>query len=181
MIRDPFGIHNKNVFKATAFRAAQNIKDAAAQAGANALEMSFSVPKNLPNFGDPTRALEDRAWAALSRRGGGGVLNGSMFEKSESLPMYKDKPYGYAPSMRLRPWWRRKKVLGIITAVVVFFLYLAGFFSGHPKAKTSGSALSWLGLSQEKSGQVDWDERRRHVVDAFEVSWDAYERYGWGM
>lgn len=95
--------------------------------------------------------------------------------------MYKDKPYGYAPSMRLRPWWRRKKVLGIITAVVVFFLYLAGFFSGHPKAKTSGSALSWLGLSQEKSGQVDWDERRRHVVDAFEVSWDAYERYGWGM
>ncbi|GFP58020.1 mannosyl-oligosaccharide 1,2-alpha-mannosidase [Trichoderma asperellum] len=180
MIRDPFGIHNKNVFKATAFRAAQNIKDAAAQAGANALEMSFSIPKNVPNFGDPTRALEDRAWAALSRRGGGGVLNGSMFEKSDSLPMYKDKPYGYAPSMRLRPWWRRKKVLGIITAAVVFFLYLTGFFSGHPKAKkTSASALSWLGLSQDKD-QVDWDERRKHVVDAFEVSWDAYERYGWG-
>ncbi|EHK17459.1 glycoside hydrolase family 47 protein [Trichoderma virens Gv29-8] len=159
MIRDPFGIHSKNVFKATALRAAQNIREAATQASANALEMSFSMPKHVPDFGDPSRALEDRAWAALSRRG--------------------DKPYAYAPSMRLRPWWRRKKVLGAITAAVVFLLYITGFFSGHPEAKTSGSAFSWLRLSQDRD-HVDWDERRQSVVEAFEVSWDAYERYAWG-
>lgn len=179
MIRDPFGIHSKNVLKATAFRAAQNIKEAATQAGANALEMSFSIPKHVPDFGDPGRTLEDRAWAALSRRSGGGVLKGGLFE-ADTLPMYKDKPYAYAPSRRLRPWWQRKKVLGIIGTAVVFLLYLMGFFSGHPEAKTSGSAFSWLGLSQDKD-RVDWDERRKSVVDAFEVSWDAYERYAWGM
>ncbi|KAL7945992.1 glycoside hydrolase family 47 protein [Trichoderma barbatum] len=178
MIRDPFGIHSKNVFKATALRAAQNIREAATQASANALEMSFSMPKHVPDFGDPGRALEDRAWAALSRRGGSGALKGGLFE-SDTLPMYKDKPYAYAPSMRLRPWWRRKKVLGTLTAAVVFLLYLMGFFSGHSEAKTSGSAFSWLGLSQDKD-HVDWDERRQSVVEAFEVSWDAYERYAWG-
>ncbi|KAH6608639.1 mannosyl-oligosaccharide 1 [Trichoderma cornu-damae] len=180
MIRDPFGVHSKNVFKATAFRAAQNIKEAATQASANALEMSFSIPKHVPNFGDPGRALEDHAWAALSRRGGGGVLKGGLFGP-DTLPMYKDKPYAYAPSMRLRPWWRRRKVLGTMTAAVVFLLYLMGFFSGHPdpEAKTSGSGFSWLGLSQDKD-YVDWDERRKSVVEAFEVSWDAYERYAWG-
>lgn len=188
MIRDPFGIHSKKkAFKATALRAAHEIKEAATQAGANALEMSFSLPKHVPDFGDPSRALEDRAWAALSRRGGGGGGGGKtgFFESSsDSLPMYKDKPYAYAPSMRLRPWWRRKKVLGTIAAAVMFVLYLMGFFSSDEpeamKKKSSGSAFSWLGLSQEKGG-VDWDERRKSVVEAFEVSWDAYERYAWGM
>ncbi|KAL7802020.1 family 47 glycoside hydrolase [Trichoderma aethiopicum] len=187
MIRDPFGIHSKKkAFKATALRAAHEIKEAATQAGANALEMSFSLPKHVPDFGDPSRALEDRAWAALSRRGGGGGGGGKtgFFESSsDSLPMYKDKPYAYAPSMRLRPWWRRKKVLGTIAAAVMFVLYLMGFFSSDEpeamKKKSSGSAFSWLGLSQEKGG-VDWDERRKSVVEAFEVSWDAYERYAWG-
>ncbi|KAH0526505.1 hypothetical protein TsFJ059_009813 [Trichoderma semiorbis] len=178
MIRDPFGIHSKNVFKDTALRAAQNIREAATQASANALEMSFSMPKHVPDFGDPSRALEDRAWAALSRRGGPGVLKSSLFE-SDTLPMYKDKPYAYAPSMRLRPWWRRKKVLGTLTAAVVFLLYIMGFFSGHPEAKSSGSAFSWLRMSQDRD-HVDWDERRQSVVEAFEVSWDAYERYAWG-
>lgn len=178
MIRDPFGIHSKNVFKTTALRAAQNIREAATQASANALEMSFSMPKHVPDFGDPGRALEDRAWAALSRRGGAVLKGGSL--EPDTLPMYKDKPYAYAPSMRLRPWWRRKKVLGTITAAVVFLLYLLGFFSGNTEAKTSGSAFSWLGLSHDRD-HVDWDERRKSVVEAFEVSWDAYERYAWGM
>jgi mannosyl-oligosaccharide alpha-1,2-mannosidase len=188
MIRDPFGIHSKNAFKATALRAARDIKEAATQAGANALEMSFSLPKHVPDFGDPSRALEDRAWAALSRRsgggGGGGGKTGLFASSSDSLPMYKDKPYAYAPSMRLRPWWRRRKVLGMIAAAVMFVLYVTGFFSSgqteEAKKKASGSAFSWLGLSQERGG-VDWDERRKSVVEAFEVSWDAYERYAWGM
>ena len=72
-------------------------------------------------------------------------------------------------------------MLGTIAAAVMFVLYIAGFFSGQPEAKkSSGSAFSWLGLSQDRDG-VDWDERRKSVVEAFEVSWDAYERYAWGM
>ncbi|KAK5990774.1 Mannosyl-oligosaccharide 1,2-alpha-mannosidase [Cladobotryum mycophilum] len=188
MIRDPFGIHQKNVFKTTALRAAQNIKVAATQVGANALEMSFNIPKNLPDFGDPHRALEDRAWAAVSRRPGattgGGIINGvqdrvnGLFD-SNTLPMYKDKPYAYAPSTRKR-WWQKKRVLGTITLGLVFFLYLTGFLSSSPHAQTPGSALSWIKLSSQDGGKVDWDERRKSVVEAFELSWDAYERYAWG-
>ncbi|PFH60678.1 hypothetical protein XA68_10548 [Ophiocordyceps unilateralis] len=135
MIRDPFDIHRKSAFRATALRAAQNIRDTAVEAGAQALEMSFSVPQNLPDFGAPHRDLEDRAWASVARRGAGagvGILNNvqdrvaGVFDR-ESLPMYKDKPY----------------------------------------TRTGRDGGDWL-------------ERRRHVVEAFELSWDAYERYAWG-
>lgn len=185
MIRDPFNIHRKNVFKNTAFQAAQNIKDAAVQAGTNAIDMSFSIPKQVPNFADPHRHLEDRAWAAVPRRGAtaGSIFNGvqervnGLFD-SEGLPMYKDKPYWYAPSSR-RSWWRRKRVLGPTALTVVFILYLMGFFSGHSESQRAVSALSWLGVPQEK-GKADWDKRRESVVEAFELSWDAYERYAWG-
>ncbi|KJZ78387.1 hypothetical protein HIM_02425 [Hirsutella minnesotensis 3608] len=192
MIRDPFNIHRKNALQATAFRAAQNIKDAATQVGASALEMSFSVPKNVPNFAAPHRDLEDRAWTAASRpRGaaGAGILNdvqgrvAGLFDQ-QRLPMYKDKPYAYAPSMRRRPWWRRKRLLSALALGLVALLYLTGFLSsgsGDDKRTSTktASVWSWMGLSQDR-GQADWDERRRHVVEAFELSWDAYERYAWG-
>ncbi|PHH90115.1 hypothetical protein CDD83_4461 [Cordyceps sp. RAO-2017] len=182
MIRDPFDIHRKNAVQATALRAAQNIRDTAAQVGASALDMSFSVPKNVPNFAAPHRDLEDRAWKSVPRRGG--ILNevqgrvAGLFE-NEELPMYKDKPYTYAPSMRRRPWWRRKRMLSIVALGVLALLYLKGFFSRHGGGPRSTSTWSWMGLSQEGVAD-DWDKRRQHVVEAFELSWDAYERYGWG-
>lgn len=186
MIRDPFNIHRKNAFQATALRAAQNIRDAAAQAGATALDMSFSMPKNVPDFAAPNRDLEDRAWTAVSNSGGAaaGLLNqvqgrvAGLFDQ-QGLPMYKDKPYTYAPSMRRRPWWRRKRILSALLLGALTLLYLTGFFSGgdeHPRPTTT---WSWMGLSQEKGG-ADWQQRRQHVVEAFELSWDAYERYAWG-
>jgi len=38
--------------------------------------------------------------------------------------------------------------------------------------------------AREKDGKAknkaDWLKRRERVVEAFELSWDAYERYAWG-
>lgn len=189
MIRDPFDIHRKSFsqFQITARRAAENIRDTAAQVAANALEMPFSIPKNVPNFEDPHRRLEDKAWAVVSRRntsGGGGLLadvqnrmNG-LFE-SDELPMYKDKPY-YHGSGRRR-WYRKKRVLGSIALFLVIVFYLLGWLpwqSSRPKAARGKSAWGFMGIS--KNEVVDWDHRRAQVVEAFELSWDAYERYAWG-
>ncbi|KAL3962184.1 hypothetical protein ACCO45_003707 [Purpureocillium lilacinum] len=167
MIRDPFNIHGRNALKANVFRAAQNVKEKAAQVGASALDMSFSIPNNVPNFAAPHRDLEDRAWAAVARRGasGGGILSdvqgkvAGYFEQDE-LPMYKDKPYGYAPSMRRRRWWRRKRVLSSIALGILGLLWLTELLLPRQKAEI---------------------DVRMHVVEAFELSWDAYERYAWGM
>ncbi|PNY23600.1 alpha-1,2-Mannosidase [Tolypocladium capitatum] len=180
MIRDPFDIHRKNRFQAAGLRAAQDIRSTAAQVGASARDMSFSIPNNVPNFGAPHRDLEDRAWASVARRGGGGIIKqvqGRMagFFDQDELPMYKDKPYA---SMRRRPWWRRKRILGTIALGVLTLLCLMGL-TGPGQRRRSTSAWSWIGLSQEK-GTANWDERRQHVVEAFELSWDAYERYAWG-
>lgn len=165
MIRDPFKIHEKTVFKTTAFRTAPNSREATAHAGANALDMSFSMPKNVPSFNNPQRDLEDRFWgsgASSNRKGG--------------LPMYKDKPYAQSPD---RPMWRRKRTVGIFTLVVLALLYFMGFLSRDGYKKKVNTDWSWMNESQEK-GKADWGNRRERVVEAFQISWDAYERYAWG-
>lgn len=192
MIRDPFDIHRKNnIFQTTALRAAQNIRNKAAQVGTNALEMSFSIPKNVPNFRDPHRRLEDHAWAAVSKPGAaqpGGIFSdmqnkvSGFFDDDDELPMYKDKPRGYAPSTRRRRWWKRKRVLASIAIVVTFLLWVTGFFSSHQGDRHhSSSAWSWLAAPGDKGVVADWDKRRSLVVEAFELSWDSYERHAWGM
>ncbi|KAG5973379.1 hypothetical protein E4U55_000587 [Claviceps digitariae] len=192
MIRDPFDIHRKNVFKATAFQKIQNFKDTAAHVGATALDMSFNIPKNVPNFAAPHRNLEDRAWATLSARskvtpggrGGGGILGGvqskvsGYFEEENELPMYKDKPYGHSR----RRWWRKKRVIAALTLGLLTFLYLTGVIGGHNERRVSRSNKStwtWLGMSRASSNS-NWEERRTSVVEAFELSWDTYARYAWG-
>jgi mannosyl-oligosaccharide alpha-1,2-mannosidase len=101
-----------------------------------------------------------------------------MFD-NEALPMYKDKPFGHGPSRR-KPIWKKKRTLGSLTLGLVFLLYMMGFFSSGSEKKASVSSWTWMGMSKEK-GVVDWDKRREHVVEAFQLSWDAYERYAWGM
>lgn len=185
MIRDPFDIHRKNAFKNTALRAADHIRNAAAEVGANALKMPFNVPKNVPNFQDPHRALEDRAWAALpNARGAKGIFTGMQdrvndFFDDDELPMYKDKPYGHG--RRRRGWYRTKKGMASLALGLVFVLYLLGWLPWqHKETRSVGSAWNFLGISKEREN-VDWGHRREQVVEAFELSWDAYERYGWGM
>lgn len=182
MIRDPFDIHRKNALKATAFQKIQTVKNAATHAGAAALDMSFNIPKNVPNFAAPHRNLEDKAWASVARNkvaAGGGTLGGKIsgYFEDDQLPMYKDKPYGYSK----RRWWRKKRLISALTLGLLTFLYLTGFIGGRDNRRpsTSKSTWTWLGMSKASS-MAEWDERRKSVVEAFELSWDTYTRYAWG-
>ncbi|KUI62267.1 Mannosyl-oligosaccharide 1,2-alpha-mannosidase [Cytospora mali] len=163
-------------------------------------DMSFTVPKNVPSFNNPQRALEDHLWGSSGvtarssgQRGGpgaGGIIgeglgkvDGFLNPNRNTLPMYKDKPYAYPLSQRNRPLYRRKSCMAIALFLVILVAYWYGLFGEEPydrlpSLKTSG----WLQAEEAKAakGKVDWLERRQRVVEAFELSWDAYDRYAWG-
>lgn len=174
----------------TATQAALGVRDRAAQVGATAIEKgkqavedmsSFSVPRNVPSFGNPQRKLEDQVWGSTANQhgsGAAGIFTGvqdRFFDNKKNLPMYKDKPYAYVPSRRSRPIYRKKRVLGLLFFVVVTFLYFGGFRSKQENKHT------WGWLKEGDKNKVDWSERREAVVDAFKLSWDAYDRYAWGF
>ncbi len=167
------------------------------------LDMSFAIPKNVPSFGNPQRIVEDHIWgnsAVTSRAGAGaraasinantnaGILAGvqdrvgGLFENKNTLPMYKDKPYAYPPSQRAKPLWRRKRVLGFVLALLAL-LYFFGASRRHNRADdpTKRPLWGWLNQDTDHAKKTDWNMRREMVVDAFTLSWDAYERYAWGM
>ncbi|KAK7924591.1 Mannosyl-oligosaccharide 1-2-alpha-mannosidase [Apiospora marii] len=184
MIRDPFNIHRNPasglaIIRTAATRAATDLGEKAVEASINAIEkgkqavddMAFSIPKNVPSFSNPQRQLEDRVW-------GNGGQSSFLNPDRNSLPMYKDKPYAYPPSQRSRPLWRRKRVIALFFLFVIFFYHFGGF-SKHHDTFTSRPSWGWLKKS-ESEANVDWIERREHVVDAFKVSWDSYHRYAWG-
>jgi len=178
-VRDPFNLHRSpafNILRGTATRAASNVTQRVIEASTQAYEsgkqaveeMSFSVPKNVPSFSAPQRELENRVWGAsgvTSRSGNShsssGVMNdmqarvGDFFERSrDDLPMYKDKPYSYASSRRQQPVWKRKRNIGIAALVVLLVFYFTGVFGGDSEG--------------EDKPKETW-------------SWDAYDRYAWGM
>lgn len=154
--------------------------------------MSFSVPRNVPSFTNPARNVDDHPWApagmaarAARDAGSGGLLHGvhtrmeGLFDAKPALPMYKDKPYSYAASRRIRPAWRRKRVLGFLGGVVVLvMMWLNGVFEPERNGARP-SVWSFKSLT-ETYGRPDWEARRNHVVRAFEESWEAYEKYAWG-
>ncbi|KAK8197589.1 family 47 glycosyl hydrolase [Phyllosticta capitalensis] len=171
--------------------------------------MSFTVPRNVPNFEQPQRTYEDAVWASSGRSRFGAANNegattsatggayaaaaaagssvsdsiGGMLGKGKELPMYKDKPYNYAASGR--PGWFRRKRAWIILAFGVFtMMYWLGIFSSsegsRSDVKTGQSVLTNM-LSSKPSTAVDWSERRERVRDAFKISWEAYEKYAWGF
>jgi endoplasmic reticulum Man9GlcNAc2 1,2-alpha-mannosidase len=195
-IRDPFDLYRNSaldILKLTASRAAANIKDKAIEVGSNALDMSFSVPKNVPSFGNPNRNVEDHVWRAAgmtsrpSGRGApGGILGdvqdrvGGFFDNKNTLPMYKDKPYSYAASRRIRPLWQRKRSILSFVVIFVVILYYFGAFSSENPQRLPASKWGWLGSQDLGKDKADWSKRRERVVEAFELSWDAYERYAWG-
>lgn len=162
-------------------------------------DMSFTIPKNVPSFSNPQRALEDRVWGASgvtarSTRGGGGAGGGIVGEGLDkvgeflnpnrgTLPMYKDKPYGYPRSSRNRPIYRRKRFMAWVLIMVVAVAWWLGLFGkdGYEKLPSLRTS-NWLQNEEAVSKvNIDWLQRRDRVVEAFELSWDSYERYGWGM
>ncbi|RDL36615.1 alpha-1,2-Mannosidase [Venustampulla echinocandica] len=205
-VRDPFNLHRSPAFsilRVSATRAAATVTQRVVDAGAQAIESgkqvvedmsAFSIPKNVPSFTNPQRELENRVWGAsgvTARSGGshshGGLMGGvqdrvgGFFERDRGdLPMYKDKPYSYAASRRHRPIWKRKRTMGLVGLLILSALYLFGFFGGDtPTSKRATSTWNWLHKPEEGSN-VDWLDRRERVKEAFMLSWDAYERYGWG-
>lgn len=204
--RDPFNLRQGNAalnilrtnVQVAAITALSASKQAITEAGATASEiadsMSFSIPRNVPNFNDPSRRWEDSAWAGSSRSrhpqgqqsAAGAVAEkfGGMFgDRKNSLPMYKDKPFdsSYGMGSRRRGFWRKKRTL--VFAVVGFFLtaYWMGWLSSSETTgtkKKGGSSWSSFLIKEEK---VDWNERRDHVRDAFLLSWKAYEQHAWGL
>ena len=150
--------------------------------------MSFSVPKHVPTFTSAQRRLEDSTWGSSGtvhthRSNGVGDKINDFFDKRE-LPMYKDKPYAYAASGKFRPLWRRKRVLA---GALVLFLTLSYWLGAFSRLETSQSSLqkppakSWSWFGMGKAQMVDWTARRERVKEAFILSWDAYDRYAWGM
>lgn len=188
VVRDPFNIHSKgpsavSILRTTATRAAIGITEKAVEVGINAIEqgkktaeeMAFQLPKNVPSFSNPQRALEDQHWGS----GTSSISSRFGAKGSQSLPMYKDKPYSYPPSQRSRAAWRRKRVVGVFFFVFALLYYLGAFSSNHD-TKSRRPSWSWLKSSESEKKNVDWSKRRERVAEAFELSWDAYHRYAWG-
>ncbi|KAL2154847.1 hypothetical protein VTH82DRAFT_3523 [Thermothelomyces myriococcoides] len=162
--------------------------------GGQEQDMSFAIPKNVPSFSSPQRQLEDQLWAASRNRQRSslvGNVQGLLSPGSRAgLPMYKDKPYMYPPgrggpygSWR-RPLYRRKRTCAFLLLIVVGLLWWTGLFAGQQAQEGGGGGLSWnWWLTQDNGNEADaavWAERRERVVEAMELSWDAYERYAWG-
>lgn len=152
---------------------------------------SFSVPRNVPTFGNPQRLAEDRLWSASGMtargsRGSAGVLDNvshrvdDFLASKGQLPMYKDKPYTYAASRRMRPYWRRKRSILLFLLLAVSGLWYFGYLSRDNDSELGNSSWSWLSSPEPAGKKVDWPKRRERVVEAFELSWDSYERYAWG-
>ncbi|KAF2178591.1 glycoside hydrolase family 47 protein [Zopfia rhizophila CBS 207.26] len=130
-------------------------------------DMSFAVPRNIPNFDKAQRRFEDNVWGRFSGQETG-------------LPMYKDKPAHHGGPK----WPRRKRGIALAALAVFGCFYWLGWLGGGAKEATSGArkGSSWGPiLAVTKTGKkADWGKRRESVRDAFLLSWRGYEAHGWG-
>lgn len=147
----------------------------------SATDMSFAVPRNVPNFENAQRRFEDNVWNKFTGN-------------EKGLPMYKDKPsgktYGYGVQSSRRGFMRSRRGVAVIALVVLSVLYYFGWSSTPADladatgSKTADKGSSWGGIGSagagSKKGKVDWDKRREDVKSAFLLSWNAYEKHGWG-
>ncbi|KAF5021837.1 hypothetical protein F66182_6130 [Fusarium sp. NRRL 66182] len=173
MIRDPFNLHRStsSTFsrpQPREVRVPAQQTPAPARADTYEVAMAFSMPRTVPSFDNRQRELEDRFWGS-----------GQRSNKANQLPMYKDKPYA-SPYDEERSFWKRKRVLGVIVFVVLTLLYWTGS-SNKPSTKQRTVTTDWsfAGLSKDDK-KANWDHRRDRVIEAFELSWDAYKRHAWG-
>ncbi|KAF2033756.1 hypothetical protein EK21DRAFT_85922 [Setomelanomma holmii] len=193
--RDPFNLRSKaslatpsafSLLQSAAQKTAQHSSQAlastkqAVEATAQAIkdtDMSFAVPRNVPNFENAQRRFEDNVWNKVTGN-------------EKGLPMYKDKPsgksYGYGVQSR-KGFMRSRRGFALIALVVFGLLYWFGWSStpaevDAPAGKTKDEGTTWSGLtgSSGKKSKVDWEKRRDDVRNAFLLSWKGYEKHGWG-
>ncbi|EAW11168.1 glycoside hydrolase family 47 protein [Aspergillus clavatus NRRL 1] len=133
----------------------------------------------------------------LSQSAGASNKLGNFFDRDRALPMYKDKPYFAPRRTAVRSRQKRITYAGLCVFVLVcLWYYRSGSGSGEQRTRAAdvpethkGEELwKWvqsLGepAAEPEGGQgqnVDWSARREKVRDAFIVSWDGYEKHGWG-
>lgn len=133
-------------------------------------DMSFSVPRNVPNFENAQRRFEDNVWNKFAGN-------------EKGLPMYKDKPAGYGARRGVGAWFRRKRNVGFVALVLIGLLYWLGW-SGRGGEVAVGSDKKsgvWGNIiaGSKYKGPV-WEQRTEAVREAFRQSWKGYEDHGWG-
>jgi len=150
----------------------------------SASTMSYALPQNGPTQRHPdqwSRAGQD----GHGEGGGIGEKMTNMFnpDRRDSLPMYKDKPFGYSGSSR-RAAWKKKRTVGLVLGTLAGLSWWFGvlsplsYISGGGESSDSASSWSLFGSSKSKS---NWDARAQSVREAFQLSWAGYEKYAWGM
>jgi len=185
--RDPFNLRTKasptafsllhSAAQKTATHSAQALASTkqAVQATKQAIQdsdMSFAVPRNVPNFENAQRRFEDNVWNKISGN-------------EKGLPMYKDKPtgksYGYGVRSR-KGFMRSRRGIALIALVVLGLLYWFGWSSAPADGAGETEKGSRWGGSKggSKTNTAVWKKRREAVKDAFLLSWKAYEEHGWG-
>ena len=152
----------------------------------SASTMSYALPQNGPTQRHPDQW--SRAGQNGHSEGGIGEKMNNMFngERRDSLPMYKDKPFGYPGSSR-RSAWKKKRTVGLVLGTLAGLSWWFGvlsplsYLSGDGETKTSSSSSSSWTLFGSSKPTTNWDERAQSVREAFQLSWTGYEKYAWGM
>ena len=135
--------------------------------------MSFTLPKNVPSFDDNQRNYENIYWSRFQKGTGFSNTTGRLFE-SQTLPLYKDKPY---QPLRKRSFWLRKRfLLGASLGLLLLFRILPN----GQTTKANNGWTSWAIFKKPAASGVAWTEKMDAVKAALELSWDGYERYAWG-
>lgn len=214
--RDPFGIHYKSPRSPSGFvqsadyfasQVARNIQDQlhqTARTAHNAGRNLFQSPAPLSLGVTMTSAPNGSTSydSSAPRPGRRATLMGEKMQdlsniitgnsNEQVLPMYKDKPYNYAPSSRRKPLYRRPRILALIAATILLIFYFMGGSSSIPppqglpenvleamKGSRVGSTFSTF-MKEANKPTSNWNDRRDRVRDAFRISWEAYEKNGWG-
>lgn len=199
-VRDPFNRSRAfDIIRGTALKTASHVLETSTQvldSGKKAVEemSGYALPSGGSAYSNAAREPDTRSWggSGLTARTtapttNGGVIGnmqdtvGGFFKESKGdLPMYKDKPY--AASRRHKPIWKQKRTWAGSGLMFIMLLWFLGVFgTSEEKSLDKRPSWGWLSKTESVGSRIDWEERREHVKEAFTLSWDAYERYAWGM
>jgi hypothetical protein len=148
--------------------------------------MSYALPQNGPTQRHPDQW--SRAGQNGHSEGGIGEKMNNMFnpERRDSLPMYKDKPFGHSSR---KSAWKKKRTVGLVLGSLAGLSWCFGVLSplsylsgdGEVKITSSKSSSSSWSLFGSSKPTTNWNDRAQTVKEAFQLSWSGYEKYAWGM